>query len=169
MKYTLIRSGRRTLSAEISRGGEIIVRAPYKTPQANIEKFLDANREYIEKAVERAQKRKIMYSADSPEGEILRKKAEDYIPKRVEYYSEIMQLKPQSVRITSAQKRFGSCSNQGRVCFSFNLMQYPLEVVDYVIVHELAHLSELNHSKKFWAIVEKYIPDYKKRRALLKE
>ena len=79
-----------------------------------------------------------------------------------------MEVEPKGVSITSAQKRFGSCSNKGRLCFSFNLMQYPDEAVDYVVVHELAHLKELNHSKKFWAIVECYMPDYKSRRAMLR-
>ena len=91
------------------------------------------------------------------------------IPPKVEYFSKLMGVEPCSVRITGAQKRFGSCSSKGNICFSFNLMQYPEEAVDYVVVHELAHLIELNHSRKFWDIVEKYIPDYKVRRQMLKE
>ena len=110
-----------------------------------------------------------MYSSNAPEAEALRKKAEEIIPQRVEHYAKIMGVEPKSVRITAAQKRFGSCSSRGTLCFSLNLMQYPSEAIDYVVVHELAHLIELNHSKKFWSVVEKYMPDYKKRRTMLKE
>lgn len=169
MEYKLIRSGRKTLAAEISREGEVIVRAPYKMSIQYIEKFLENNRQRIENAIQRAKKRKPSYSSDAPEADFLRKKAEEIIPPKVEHYAKLMNLEPKSIRITAAQKRFGSCSSRGSLCFSFNLMQYPDEAIDYVVVHELAHLKELNHSKKFWAIVEKYMPDYKKRRAMLKE
>lgn len=169
MEYKLIRSWRRTLAAEISHGGEVIVRAPYQMSMQYIEKFLDNNRQRIEKAIEQTKARRPSYSSDAPEAEMLLKKAKEIIPPKVEHYAKLMNLEPQSVRITSAQKRFGSCSSRGTLCFSFNLMQYPDEAIDYVVVHELAHLKELNHSKQFWAIVEKYMPDYKKRRAMLKE
>jgi hypothetical protein len=94
--------------------------------------------------------------------------ARKIIPQRVEHFAKIMGVEPKGISITSAQKRFGSCSSRGRICFSFNLVQYPDEAIDYVVVHELAHLVELNHSKEFWKTVEKYMPDYKKRRAMLK-
>ena len=169
MNYTLIRSARRTLAAEVKRGGEIVVRAPYKMSVERIEKFLTDNENRILKAVEAAKKATPSFASTDAEAKELREKATEIIPPKVEYYSSLMGLEPKSVRITSAQKRFGSCSSRGTLCFSFNLMQYPEEAVDYVVVHELAHLVELNHSKKFWNIVEKYMPDYKKRRAMLKE
>ena len=169
VEYRLVRSGRRTLAAEITREGEIIVRAPYRMSKQHIEKFLDDNKERIERATNRAKARKPSYSSDAPEAEELRRKAEALIPPKVEYYAKIMNLEPKSVRITAAQKRFGSCSSRGTLCFSFNLMQYSEAAIDYVVVHELAHLVELNHSPKFWSVVERYMPDYKKRRAMLKE
>ena len=169
VEYRLIRSGRRTLAVEIPREGEIIVRAPYKMSKQYIENFLEYNKERIESAANRARARKPSYSSDAPEADELRRKAEAIIPTKVAYYAKIMNLEPKSVRITAAQKRFGSCSSRGTLCFSFNLIQYPEEAIDYVVVHELAHLVELNHSQNFWAVVEKYMPDYKKRRAILKE
>lgn len=169
MDYILKRSGRRTLVAEISRGGDIIVRAPYKMPISYIEKFLADNEAKIMKAVERSQNATPSYSSDDFEAVSLRRKAHDIIPDKVKFYAQIMNVDPKGVKITSAQKRFGSCSSRGTLCFSFNLMQYPDEAIDYVVVHELAHLVELNHSKKFWSIVEKYMPDYKERRAMLKK
>ena len=85
------------------------------------------------------------------------------------YYSERMGLYPTQVRITGARTRFGSCSSQGHICFSWRLMQYPPEAIDYVVVHELAHIIHKNHGPDFWALVGQYMPDYKRRRALLRK
>ena len=74
----------------------------------------------------------------------------------------------EKVSINSAKTRFGSCSSRKTLNFSYRLALYPYEAIEYVCVHELAHLTEMNHSKKFWAIVEKYLPDYKERKKLLK-
>ncbi len=76
---------------------------------------------------------------------------------------------PQQVRITSAKTRWGSCSAKGGLNFSWRLLCAPPEAMDYVVVHELAHLIEFNHSSRFWAIVEGILPDYKARRQSLKE
>jgi len=169
MEYKLIRSGRRTLALEIKRGGELIVRAPYSISMGRIEKFLEEKREWIEKNVEKMKNFKPMASFPSKDTFELRKMADEMIPPKVEYYSKLMGVDPKGLRITSAQKRFGSCSSRGTLCFSLYLMQYPDEAIDYVVVHELAHLVELNHSKSFWAVVEKYMPNYKRCRAILKE
>ena len=79
-----------------------------------------------------------------------------------------MGLKYSRIKITSAVKRFGSCSSSGNICYSYRLMLYPEEAREYVVVHELAHLEEMNHSKKFYEIISKVLPDYKYRRRLLK-
>lgn len=169
MEYTLLRSARQTLAVEILRGGNIIVRAPYKMRICDIEQFLISNEERILKASQKAENAIRMYSDGDKEAEMLRRKANAVIPQKVEFYSNIMHVKPKSLRITGAKKRFGSCSSSGSVCFSFNLMQYPDDVIDYVVVHELAHLIELNHGANFWKIVASYIPDYKQRRTMLKK
>ncbi|MEM3513203.1 MAG: M48 family metallopeptidase, partial [Thermoplasmata archaeon] len=78
-------------------------------------------------------------------------------------------FKPKKIKITSGKTRFGSCTSKGYINLSWRLVLAPPEIIDYVIVHELAHLKEPNHSKKFWAVVEKFIPDYKTKRKWLKE
>ena len=80
----------------------------------------------------------------------------------------LMGLRPAGITITGARTRFGSCSSKRRISFSFRLMQYPPEAIDYVVVHELAHLRHMNHSAQFYALIEQYMPDYKVRRAMLK-
>ncbi len=80
-----------------------------------------------------------------------------------------MGLTPAAVTITGARKRFGSCSASNRICYSWRLMQYPEAAVDYVVVHELAHIVHKDHSRNFYAYVERFLPDWRERRALLKE
>ena len=80
-----------------------------------------------------------------------------------------MGIKYGRITIASAKTRFGSCSSKGNISYSYRLMMYPEEAIDYVVVHELAHRIEMNHSPRFYAIVERILPDYKKRRKLLKE
>ena len=87
---------------------------------------------------------------------------------RVDYYSRLMNVKPTGIKITSAKKRFGSCSGKNSICFSYYLMLYPKEAVDYVVVHELAHIRHHNHSKDFYSFVSEFMPDYKEREKLWK-
>jgi len=115
---------------------------------------------------------------NSPENEDLKKhyfvswykkKARSYLSGRVDYYSGMLKLTAGSVRITSAETRWGSCSQVNRLSFSFRLIMAPPAVVDYVVVHELMHIREKNHSSKFWALVIEVIPDYKNHRRWLRD
>ena len=99
----------------------------------------------------------------------LRLKAKSIIPLKVRKYAEIMGIKYGRITISGAKTRFGSCSSKGSLSFSYRLMLYPDEAVDYVVVHELAHIIEMNHSGAFYKIVESVLPDYKERQKLLKK
>jgi predicted metal-dependent hydrolase len=100
--------------------------------------------------------------------ESLRRRAKEILPKKVEYYSKLTGLSCTGVKITSAKTRFGSCNGKNSICFSYHLMRYPEEAIDYVVLHELAHTKHHDHSWRFWLLVGLYMPDYKQRRALLK-
>ena len=91
-----------------------------------------------------------------------------YIVLRCNWFSLTTGYQPASVKISGARRRFGSCSTKGRVNFSWRLILAPAEVVDYVIVHELVHLKQPDHSKEFWNKVGRIIPDYKKHRQWLR-
>jgi predicted metal-dependent hydrolase len=91
------------------------------------------------------------------------------IHSRCMWFSMMTGYSPASVRITDARQRWGSCTCKGGLNFSWRLIQAPLEIVDYVIVHELVHLRQPDHSRKFWAKVEALMPDYKRRRTWLRE
>jgi hypothetical protein len=98
-----------------------------------------------------------------------RKQAKSLILERVKYFAKIHQLHYEKITITSARTRWGSCSPKNSISFSWRLIMTPLDVVDYVVVHELAHTVHHNHSKRFWGLVEKILPDYKERRKWLRK
>ncbi len=98
-----------------------------------------------------------------------REEAAKEIHSRCMWFSMMTGYSPTSVRITDARQRWGSCNHKGGLNFSWRLIQAPLEIVDYVIVHELVHLKQPDHSPKFWAKVEALMPDYKRRREWLRE
>lgn len=100
--------------------------------------------------------------------EALETEAKSYIPTRVRYLADKYNFKYNKVRLSKASGRWGSCSNAGTVSLNISLMQLPFELIDYVIIHELAHTKQMNHSRDFWDIVEKINPDYKKHRKTLK-
>ena len=168
-EYKLIRSSRRTLALEIGRDLTLTVRAPMKMPLSVIEEFIEKHDKWIEKKLDVMKNREIKPDNLLPE-EIaaLKMRAKEILPKKVAYFAEIMGLKPSGVKITSAKKRFGSCSGKNSLCFSYDLMLYPDEAIDYVVVHELAHIKHRNHSARFYSLIEKYLPDYKTREKILK-
>jgi len=98
-----------------------------------------------------------------------KKEAEAVIKDRCAMFSAIMKCNPRSIRISHAMKRWGSCTSKGKLNFSWRLIMTPMAIIDYVIVHDLSPLHQLNHSKNFWGVVENTIPDYKKRENWLKE
>jgi len=144
------------------------------------EKFLFLGREYPLKAI-KPQDKPLKFSR---EGFVLsdrhlevakeifvkwyKDKAKRIISERVKFYAKRCSLPYDRVRITSANKRWGSCSKRGNLNFSYRLIMAPLSVIDYVVVHELCHIKERNHSRNFWKLVESIMPDYKTYKDYLK-
>ena len=98
-----------------------------------------------------------------------KQEAKDKLAGRINYYCNRLHLSPKGFRITSAKCRWGSCSGDNRLSITWRIMMAPLSVIDYVLIHELVHIREKNHSKRFWSYLETIIPDYKKHRLWLKE
>jgi predicted metal-dependent hydrolase len=168
--YTLIRSGRRTLSLEVTREQTVLVRAPWRCPQREIDSFVSGHGDWIRDKLAQQKKREEARPEPTEEERralIARAKAE--LPGRVAFFGGMMGLTPAGITVTGAAKRFGSCSPKNRLCFSWRLMRYPAEAVDYVVVHELAHLVHRNHGKAFHALVASVLPDWKERKKLLRE
>jgi hypothetical protein len=218
-KYSLKRSKKRkkTISLQIGGNSDITVYAPYFTPVAEINRFVEEKRNWIDRillkqARQPAQNKEKTYETgeefyylgrsyfletgfdplentgvffrfdrfvlNCPDnGEMKKyyfaswyqKKAREHIPVRVEHFSRELNLQPRSIRITSARSRWGSCSEDNSLAFSFRLMMAPPQVIDYVVVHELMHIREKNHSSKFWRLVIETMPDSMAHRRWLRE
>ncbi|MEG1931202.1 MAG: SprT family zinc-dependent metalloprotease [Anaerovorax sp.] len=170
IEYQLIRSKRKTLSMSITKNLQVLVRAPLSVKKAQIDAFVNSHGDWIEKHKALMHKRQQARPDNNlSEEDIikLKREAKKVIPERVGYYSQIMDVVPTGVKITSAATRWGSCSGTNRLCFSYRLLLYPREAMDYIVVHELAHIRVKDHSKRFYEEVEKYMPDYRERANLL--
>ena len=166
----ILRSDRKSISVEISPELEVLVRAPLYMKQRDIDRFINDHREWIEKHIELRKQSLANRHPEPTTSEIddLKRKAKELLPRKVAYFSSVMGVEPKGVKITSAKKRLGSCSSKNGICFSYRVMMYPEDIIDYVVIHELAHIKEHNHSKRFYDIVRKYCPDYKDREGRIK-
>ena len=168
--YELIRSRRKTLALEITADCRILVRAPMRLSQARIDAFVESHTDWIVRHLERQRQRAEKMPPTPTEGEIeaLKAKARAVLPGKVAFWSQKMGVKPTGIKITTARKRYGSCSGKNSLCFSCFLMNYPEEAIDLVVVHELCHIKVRNHGPDFYALLEQYLPDHKERKKLLK-
>ena len=172
MNVKIIRSNRKTLAIQINPDLSVTVRAPMYAPQSDIERILREKEGWIQKHIEKireqeAKKKEIQ--GESVESEYLTNeeikkladKALQHIPKRVSYYAKQIGVTYGKITIRNQKTRWGSCSSKGNLNFNCLLMLMPPEVIDYVVVHELCHRNQMNHSKAFWKEVEKILPNYK--------
>ena len=168
MNYKIIYSDRKSISASV-KGGQLTVRAPRGVSIDIIEDFLSRHSEWIEKHLAAVQKNVDRFSALTDSDILnLKKSAKIYFEEKTKLFSEKMGLKYGRITITGAETRFGSCSSKGNISYSWRLLLYPEAAREYVVVHELAHLVEMNHSSRFYKIVESVLPDYKERKRMLK-
>jgi len=168
--YELIRSRRRTLALEITRDCRVLVRAPMKLSKARIDAFVAQHEGWITAHLERQRQRAAAAPPPPTAEEIqaLKERARAVLPSKVAYWSSQMGVSPTGLKITTARKRYGSCSGKDSLCFSCFLMDCPEEAIDLVVVHELCHIREKNHGPRFYALLAQYLPDYKERKKLLK-
>lgn len=182
IKYTLIRSSRKTISLQLRETGkdvegsghregvEVIVRAPRRMALRDIDDFVQRHRSWIEKrTIQLAEARQNRREFSDQEREEGLRAAKEKIPHRVAYFAQRMGVTYGRITIREQKTRWGSCSSKGNLNFNWKLVLMPEEVLDYVVVHELAHRREMNHSERFWAIVEEVLPDCRERRRRLKE
>ena len=172
ISYKIIRSGRKTLALEV-RDGELIVRAPYRMPERVIESFIKEKQEWIGRAIRRQEKQEKEASGEGvlSENEIraLSEEAARRLPEFVREYAPLVGVTYGKISIKLLKSRWGSCSAKGNLNFNCLLALAPEEVQRYVVVHELCHRKEMNHSRRFWAEVGKVLPDYRLREKWLKE
>ena len=174
IRISVIRSARKSLGLEVRDANTVLARIPTRVSDRELKDFVENHRSWIlektEVMAEREEKRK---STPAPPPELLSKtdrmKIQLKIGKRVRHYCEAMGVTVGYVTVKNQKTRWGSCSAKGNVNFNYQLAFLPDELLDYVVIHELAHRRHMNHSRAFWAEVEKYCPDYLERREQLKE
>lgn len=172
MQVRIIKSKRKTLSIEV-KTNEVLVRAPQRMTNQQIRVFLEQKKEWIEKHQKILQtqaeivKREPLYTEEDIKE--FATKAMRIIPKKVEYYAQMVGVDYGRITIRNQKTRWGSCSSKGNLNFNCLLVLFPDEVIDYVVVHELCHRKHMNHSKDFYAEVERVLPEYKKCQKWLKE
>lgn len=171
--YQLIRSRRRTLALEILRDGSLSVRAPRQISLEFINRFIEQRKKWIERnqrvAQERARSASKREAKSEEEIEKLREQANQKLCERVKCLASLMGINHGRVKITNAKSRWGSCQRNGNLTFSWRLVMAPWPVIDYVVIHELTHLLEHNHSRRFWERVRRVYPEYKNCRKWLKD
>ena len=175
MKVTVIRSNRKTVYIQVNSDLSVTVRAPYSASEKDIEEILKKKEAWISRHIEKIKKTKERFEAE-PTEKLTREKvialAEEalkVIPERVEYFAKVIGVTYGKITVRNQKTRWGSCSSKGNLNFNCLLMLAPPEVLDYVVVHELCHRKQMNHSKAFWLEVEKVLPNYKEVRKWLKE
>lgn len=173
--YEIIRSRRKTYGISVAPGGKVTVRIPLRGSERFAVSMAEEKKEWIARSVRKmqtveqrpAQKEKTPYERrlEAP----YRQAAKEYIPKRVALFANELGVTYGTVTIRDQKTRWGSCSSKGNLSFNWRLILAPPKVLDYVVVHELCHRKEMNHSSRFWTLVESIMPDYRDHRKWLKE
>ena len=159
--YRVIRSARRTIALEISPDLSLTVRAPHALPDREIARFVLGKADWIEHHRARLMARPIPVEPSPEEFQALIRAAHRVIPEKVRLWGARMGLTPTRITITRARTRYGSCSARDSISFSCRLMLREDALVDYVVVHELAHIRHKNHGKAFHQLIEKYLPGHR--------
>ncbi len=172
MNYRIIRSKRKSIGFEITDEG-LLVRAPMRASKREIERMISAHEKWISKkmALHKQAREAALSKGILSENDIrhLTAQAKEYIPQRVAYYAPLLGVHPGRITIRKQKTRWGSCSAKGNLNFNCLLMLTPPEVIDSVVVHELCHLLEMNHSDRFYSNVFRVFPEYRKHHGWLKK
>jgi len=167
--YRVIRSSRRSVSVQIVPSGEVVVRCPLRMSNADIRRFVESKSGWIEKHLEKQTAAARLPAFTTEQLQVLARQARQTIPERAAYFAPLVGVTYGRITIRSQHTLWGSCSSKGNLNFNCLLTLTPPEVLDYVVVHELCHRKEMNHSARFWAEVGRVLPDYRVWRKWLRE
>ena len=168
VEFQVIRSQRRTISIEIKDAETVVVRAPERLTDREIQRFLEERKEWLAKHLENARQRAAFPPLTEEELRTLVAQAKRVFPERTAHFAPLVGVTYGRITIRHQVSRWGSCSSQGNLNFNCLLMLCPREILDYVVVHELCHRKYMNHSSAFWKAVSEVLPDYQARRKWLK-
>ena len=174
LSVLLVRSSRKTLAVQIRADGTVIARAPLRMPKDRILCFLSEKASWIRMQQGKMQERENMRQQarihlDAAQEKELRERAKSVLAQRTAYFARQVGVTYGRITVRDQKTRWGSCSQTGNLNFNFRLILAPSEVLDYVVVHELCHRRQMNHSAQFWQEVAQVLPDYRERKAWLTE
>ena len=169
VSYRIIRSDRKTVSLEIQPDGTVLVRAPRRLSEKRIREFVTSRESWLLEKLKKYQDRPVQPALTDEELSELKQQAESDLTARVRRFAPLVGVTYGRVTIRAQKTRWGSCSGEGNLNFNCLLMLTPPEIRDYVVIHELCHRKEMNHSARFWGEVEKLCPHYRQHRQWLKQ
>ena len=166
--YRVIRSDRKTMVLQVNAEG-VTVRAPLRFDDARIRRFVEEHTDWIEQKLQKHRSMGAVPRLSTAELYALAEQALKDLPPRVAHYAALLGVTYGKITVRNQKTRWGSCSSSGNLNFNCLLMLTPPEVRDYIVVHELCHRKEMNHSKRFYAEVARVMPDYRRQVQWLKE
>lgn len=169
MEYRIVRSDRKSVAIHITPEGEVLVRCPRKLPKKEIARIVEGRRDWIEGHLAKIAENNAIVPLKEAEFKALFHEAARVIPEKCAYFAQLAQVGFGRITLRCQRTRWGSCSREGNLNFNCLLLLAPESVLDYVIVHELCHRKEMNHSARFWAEVAAILPNYAEPRRWLKE
>ncbi len=166
VSYTFRKSRRaRYMRLTIKMDASLVVSVPWQMSENTAEKFLREKSQWILGKLKYFKNRKSSLPPATRADYLKYKKlAKEIVEKKLQYFNQFYNFKIGRISIRNQKTRWGSCSKSGNLNFSYRIIYLPENLCDYIIVHELCHIGELNHSKKFWALVQKTVPEHKKIR-----
>ena len=169
MDYTIVRSNRKTAAVQVTEDGRVLVRCPNRTTDAEAKKILDAHRHWVQKQLDAIENRPKLPPLTTAQIHDLANRMVPVLERKLPHYAALLGVSYGNVTVRNQRTLWGSCSGKGNLNFNCLLMLAPPAVMDYVMVHELCHRLEMNHSAAFWANVERVIPDYRVHRQWLQQ
>ena len=169
VSYGLIRAQRKTMALKVSEDGTVTVRIPYGVRPEEADRFVEAHVDWIRKRIAECRERAAARPAYTDrEREAGKRLAKELLLKKCRYFAERMGVSYGTVTVREQKTRWGSCTvNTGRIRINTRLAFYPDECLEYIVVHELCHLIEPSHNKRFHAYMTKFLPDWKIRKKKL--
>ncbi|RKI39840.1 M48 family peptidase [bacterium D16-51] len=170
IEIQVIRSARKSMALEVKQEGRVVVRVPRHLPDLEIAAFIEKHRNWLLKKLALLESKPFYHIP--PAKDLTREESarmQHLFSSKVEYYAAAMGVTYGRITIRDQKTRWGSCSSKGNLNFNYRLAYLPEELLDYVVVHELAHRIYMDHSERFWQKVAQYFPDYKNCRKRLKE
>lgn len=173
LTYIIQKSRRRSISVSVMTDNRVLVKAPYGTSERTVQEFLLSKKDWITKHLEKQnreeEKAESLGLLSADEIKQIKKQAHKIIPQRVEYWANKIDVTYGRIAIRLQSSRWGSCAQNGNLNFNCLLVLMPQEILDSVVVHELCHRKHMNHSKEFYAEIDRVFPDYKRCNKWLKD